>query len=201
MFEKLVSFTKDVSDLADKPALGSAAALKAQFDAAPDEVRVYLNKLIEALQKTTAGDSGAKNIGVTSISGLTGSDVQTILESLNTTKVVKTQETTFKVALNGGATVSEGRGIQAFKDTLGLVHVSMDFDLPSNVNTAWHIATLPEGYRPAVKITQNISAANSSFGMGYGEISIQTDGKIMIGTPITGSWRYFHVNIPAFKTV
>jgi hypothetical protein len=81
MFEKLVSFTKKVADLADRPSLNSSE-LKAQFDAAPDEVRQYLNKLVDALQKTTAGDSGAKNVGATSISGLTGNDVQTLLESL-----------------------------------------------------------------------------------------------------------------------
>jgi hypothetical protein len=81
MFDKLVSFTKDVSDLADKPAL-NPSELKAIFDAAPDEVRVYLNKLIDALKLTTAGDSGAKNIGATAILGLGGTDVQTILESL-----------------------------------------------------------------------------------------------------------------------
>jgi H-type lectin domain len=83
VFEKLVSFTKDVSDLSDKPVL-SPAELKAQFDSAPDEVRQYLNKLIDALQKSTAGDSGAKNIGATSISGVTGSDVQSVLEGLKT---------------------------------------------------------------------------------------------------------------------
>jgi hypothetical protein len=82
-FEKLDSFSKKVSDLADKPSL-TPTALKAQFDAAPDEVRVYLNALIDALKKTTSGDSGAKNIGATSITGLTGSDVQTILGSLKT---------------------------------------------------------------------------------------------------------------------
>lgn len=81
MFEKLVSFTKKVADLADRPSL-DPTALKAQFDAAPDEVRVYLNKLIDSLIKTTAGDSGAKNIGVTSIAGVTGNDIQTILEGL-----------------------------------------------------------------------------------------------------------------------
>jgi hypothetical protein len=81
--EKLNAFTKDVSDLSDRPAL-NPTELKAQFDAAPDEVRQYLNKLIDALKKTTAGDSGAKNIGATTISGLTGTDIQTILESLNT---------------------------------------------------------------------------------------------------------------------
>lgn len=83
MFEKLVSFTKDVSDLADKPAL-NASELKAQFDAAPNEVREYLNKLIDALKLTTGGDSGLKNIGATNITGLTGSDGQTLLESIKT---------------------------------------------------------------------------------------------------------------------
>lgn len=82
-FQKLASFTKDVSDLADKPSL-TAAQLKAQFDAAPDELRVSFNNLIDALKLTTTGDSGAKNIGATTITGLTGSDVQTILESLKT---------------------------------------------------------------------------------------------------------------------
>lgn len=79
--EKLNSFNKKVSDLADKP-LMTSAELKAQFDAAPDEVRVYLNKLIDSLLKTTSGDSGAKNIGATGINGLTGSNVQALLESL-----------------------------------------------------------------------------------------------------------------------
>jgi hypothetical protein len=83
LFEKLVSFTKKVADLADSPSL-NPTELKAQFDAAPDEVRQYLNKLVDALVKTTAGDSGAKNIGATSISGLTGNDVQSLLDSLNT---------------------------------------------------------------------------------------------------------------------
>jgi hypothetical protein len=79
MFQKLESFTQKVSDLADKPSL-NPTELKAQFDAAPDEVRVYLNNLIDALKLTTAGDSGAKNIGVTTISGVTGNDIQTLLE-------------------------------------------------------------------------------------------------------------------------
>jgi hypothetical protein len=83
MFEKLESFTKKVADLADKPSL-NPTELKGQFDAAPDEVRVYLNKLIDALVKTTAGDSGAKNVGTTAISGVTGSNVQALLEGLKT---------------------------------------------------------------------------------------------------------------------
>lgn len=79
MFEKLVSFTKKVADLPDKPTTNP----KAIFDAAPDEVRQYLNKLIDALKSSAANDSGAKNIGATGITGLTGTDVQTILESIS----------------------------------------------------------------------------------------------------------------------
>jgi hypothetical protein len=49
-FEKLIAFTKKVADLSDKPSL-NPSELKAQFDAAPDEARQYLNKLIDALKK------------------------------------------------------------------------------------------------------------------------------------------------------
>jgi hypothetical protein len=80
-FQKLLSFSKTVSDLADKPAL-TPTALKAQFDSSPNELKDAFNTLIDALKLTTSGDSGAKNIGATTISGLTGNDVQTILEGL-----------------------------------------------------------------------------------------------------------------------
>jgi hypothetical protein len=82
-FEKLDSFSKKVSDLDDKPSL-TPSALKAQFDAAPEELRNSFNTLIDALKKTTSGDSGAKNIGATTITDLSGTDVQTILSSLKT---------------------------------------------------------------------------------------------------------------------
>jgi hypothetical protein len=82
-FQKLDGFSKKVSDLSDKPSL-TPTALKAQFDAAPDELRVSFNALIDALKKTTSGDSGAKNIGATTISGLTGTDVQSLIENLKT---------------------------------------------------------------------------------------------------------------------
>lgn len=81
MFQKLLAFTKKVADLSDRPAL-NPVELKAHFDAPADEVRLALNSLIDALKKTTAGDSGAKNIGATSIDGLVGNDVQTLLENL-----------------------------------------------------------------------------------------------------------------------
>jgi len=67
-FEKLNEFTKKVSDLSDTPnETMTTAQVKAQFDAAPDEVRVYLNKLIDKLESTATGDSGADNIKLTPI--------------------------------------------------------------------------------------------------------------------------------------
>lgn len=80
---KLNTFTKKVADLADKPnATMTAAQVKAQFDAAPDEVRQSLNAVIDQLQSIVDGDSGADNIKLTAIPDLTGSSVQSALESL-----------------------------------------------------------------------------------------------------------------------
>ena len=80
-FQKLTAFSKTVSDLSDKPAL-TPTALKAQFDSSPNELKDAFNSLIDALKSTASGDSGAKNTGATTISGVTGADVQSILEGL-----------------------------------------------------------------------------------------------------------------------
>lgn len=80
-FPKLLAFAKKVSDFADQ-VTGNPAEIKAQFDAAPEELRQTYNTLIDGLKSSTAGDSGAKNIGVATIPGLTGNDIQTLLEKL-----------------------------------------------------------------------------------------------------------------------
>ena len=81
--EKLLNFTTDVGDLADKPnGTMSAAEVKAQFDAAPNELRLSFNQLIDDLGAVVDGDSGADNVAVTAIAGLTGATVQAVLESL-----------------------------------------------------------------------------------------------------------------------
>jgi hypothetical protein len=140
-FEKLLSFTKDVSDLADQPAM-TAAELKAQFDAAPDEVRQYLNKLIDALKGTTSGDSGAKNIGVTNISGVTGNDVQTVLEGLK--GYADQSETDAK-------TYADGKFVQgAFKMQVGSVNGSSGGNetvtFPTPFTTAPKVVVTPTSF-------------------------------------------------------
>jgi hypothetical protein len=98
-FNKLTAYTQKVADAADT-IVGNAPLAKSIFDAAPEELRTYFNNLVDALKSTANGDSGAKNIGATSINGLTGSDVQTILESLNT-NLTKTLTWTMPTTLNG----------------------------------------------------------------------------------------------------
>jgi hypothetical protein len=103
--EKLETFTKKVGDLADKPnQTMSAAQVKAQFDAAPDEVRVYFNQLIDDLQSVVDGDSGADNINVTAIAGLTGTTVQSLLEALKALTDTKSNslDVYTKTLLDGG---------------------------------------------------------------------------------------------------
>jgi hypothetical protein len=83
VLQKLNAFTKKVADMADEPT-GTPAEIKAWFDAAAEELRQYFNNAIDALKSTATGDSGAKNTGATAITGITGTDVQTLLEGLKT---------------------------------------------------------------------------------------------------------------------
>ncbi|MBN8200476.1 hypothetical protein [Bacillus sp. NTK034] len=77
-FEKLTAFSKKVSDLADKPNQQlTAGELKAYFDSSPEEVRVYLNKLIDELKASTA----SQEIGVSQFSS-NPADLQGTLEWL-----------------------------------------------------------------------------------------------------------------------
>jgi hypothetical protein len=91
---KITEFIKKVVDLTDTPSENMAPAdIKAWFDSSPEELRVKLNKVIDDLMATTAGASGAKQIGVETISGLTGNDVQTLLAALKTHADTKTDKT------------------------------------------------------------------------------------------------------------
>ncbi|WP_141431415.1 hypothetical protein [Bacillus sp. 03113] len=84
-FDRLEQFTRKITDLADKPSI-TASQLKDYFDAAPNEVREFLNKLMDDLE----AQSAAQNIGSTPITGLTGTNIQAILQSLYDVKTNKT---------------------------------------------------------------------------------------------------------------
>jgi hypothetical protein len=174
MFEKLVSFTKKVADLPDRPSL-NPAELKNQFDAAPDEVRVYLNKLVDALQKTTAGDSGAKSIGVTSISGLTGNDIQTILEQLTPKKL----DAWSNVATQNGWYHDSARPGQSFKDPWGMVHLRGAI-IPGILTNGVTAFILPEGYRPAREVDIIVKCFTSTNQLSYTTLSIKSNGNCSI---------------------
>jgi hypothetical protein len=194
MFEKLVSFTKKVADLADKPAL-NPTELKSQFDAAPDEVRTYLNKLIDALLKTTADDSGAKNLGATNIAGLTGTDVQSLLESLNTLTAKKQQEAWTPLTLQNGW-VNDVSTAAYRKNSFGEVEVKGRIKNGSTgIGTA--IAPLPVGYRTAERKSYAVICHNGSNAVA-GQVDVNTDGTIVF---IAGGNIYLSLDdIPPFST-
>lgn len=74
---KITTWTKPISSLADRPQM-SAAELKAAFDSNANELKPALNGLIDDL----TGPTGAGEIGTSPIEGVTGTDVQTMLEFL-----------------------------------------------------------------------------------------------------------------------
>lgn len=80
---KMGNFTfKHVDQQDDLYKTKTAAEIKTALDSQPNELKAVLNALIDSLQATVVGDSGAKNLGVSAISGVTGANVQAVLEDL-----------------------------------------------------------------------------------------------------------------------
>lgn len=148
-FTQLPSFTQDVSMLPDNPAL-TPAQLKAQFDAAPSQLLTYFNNLITALKQTTNGDSGAKNVGATTIGSMIGNDVQTLLAALDAraTKLEAVPVIQTPTFLNNWVDNSPGvYPSQFWKDANGIVHFYL---CVKNGSTAANVVVcnLPAGYAP-----------------------------------------------------
>lgn len=84
---KLTTDLNIVSALADLPNATSgltAAQVKAKFDEGPNGIKAYINDVLTVeLESTTEGSSGADKIGATAISGLSGTNVQSLLRSIN----------------------------------------------------------------------------------------------------------------------
>lgn len=195
MFQKLTAFTKKVADLADKPTL-TPAELKAQFDAAPDEVREYLNNLIDALQKTTAGDSGAKNIGATAIAGLAGGDIQTLLENIATLYAKKQQENFIPAVLQNGWVNQNTFNTGYYKDETGKVNIRGVIKNGTMGTTAF---ALPVGYRPEYARVHFVLSNNGSTDV-LGRVDISTNGNVVVQT-IGGNSYLSLDNIPSFRAV
>jgi hypothetical protein len=79
----LDSFTFNHKDQVDKLyETKTATQVKEAFDSRGEDLQTKFNNAVTTLKSVTDSDSGADNIGVTSIPGVTGSTVQAILESL-----------------------------------------------------------------------------------------------------------------------
>lgn len=198
MFQQLVSFTKKVADLADKPSI-NASELKAQFDAAPDEVRQYLNNLIDALKSTTLGDSGAKNIGATSISGLTGTDIQAILESLNSLTAKKQQEGWNGITFQNGWTAlsSEYEYGSYRKDHFDMVDLRGVLK-PGTTTDGTVICQLPAGYRPERTVVAIVSTSdgNSDY---PARLHIDPDGDVHAYKAKSGHFQFGGIRFYAYQ--
>lgn len=87
-FTRLTNDLAIIAALADLPNSTSgltAAQLKAKFDEAAGIIKVYLNNTLAAeLEATTAGDSGAHNIGSAPVAGVVGSTVYDQISNLKT---------------------------------------------------------------------------------------------------------------------
>jgi hypothetical protein len=82
-FEKMGIFTFNHAEQPDELNVAADIA-KANFDSRANELKTVLNKVVDLLNATTDGASGADNVGATAVDGLTGTTVQTILEELKT---------------------------------------------------------------------------------------------------------------------
>ena len=85
-FTEFETSTANISGLSDRPNQNdglSSAQLKGRFDKAGNDIKTYINDvLLEELERTTDGDSGADNIGATAVGDGTATTVQGVLEEL-----------------------------------------------------------------------------------------------------------------------
>jgi hypothetical protein len=158
-FNELAAFTREVSSLADD-IQGNPADLKAAFDAAPEELRQHFNDLVKALKSTSDTDSGAKNLGAKAITGLTGTDIQSLLESLKTyTDGIKNG------AVFGKGTANLNSGFVIF--SAGDWITEANADLFQKVDSS-NIKFLKSGlYQVDLSCTRSDLGANQSWEIGF----------------------------------
>lgn len=108
---KITAFAKKVADFPDRPGgTITAAEIKAQFDSSPEELRVAHNGAMDDLTSTTAGASGAHNVGSAAISGLTGATVYEQLTGLKGFADSATAHAALTTSAHGGIAPSSHVG-------------------------------------------------------------------------------------------
>jgi hypothetical protein len=80
---KITTYTQNIKDLADTPAL-TAAQLKAFFDGRGDnELKASINGIVDDLLAVTDGSSGADQIGATPVNEGGANTVQGVVNEIN----------------------------------------------------------------------------------------------------------------------
>jgi len=121
----------------------TADELKVLLDSMPKEARDFINGLVGIFNSITDGSSGADNIAMTAVSGLSGATVQAIVESLKTAldeavlgAIADGSLTTAKYA-NGSVTAAKCAAdvaTQAELDTEASSRSSADTTLQGNID-------------------------------------------------------------------
>lgn len=95
---KLITDLNNVQGLDDEPndVTGlTAVELKALFDKAPNDIKTYINSLIDILNSTVSGSSGSENISSANIPGLIGNTVYAQIVNLLSQVLTLTNTTAF----------------------------------------------------------------------------------------------------------
>jgi hypothetical protein len=174
-FNPLDAFTKKVADMADQPS-GTPSEIKAAFDAAPEELREYFNNLVNALKSTASGDSGAKNTGATAISGLTGTDVQSLLEGLKS--YIDTNATGAFFGDSNGGSIAYNSGFQPL--SLATVReMNSDLFMQNGTN---NIQVKKSGvYSVDINIQRSDVTAGQTFVLGFNDGTKNYEVQMIMG--------------------
>lgn len=136
--EKLDSFSFNHSDQVDKLYEGKTSAqIKALLDSRGVDLQTKLNNIVNVLKSITDVDSGADNIGVTTIPGISGNTVQSVLESLKTYINEQLQNITLGSIPNDS--ITESQMIASMKKIAGGVAKYDDLGNISNLTTEYKL--------------------------------------------------------------
>lgn len=123
-FTRSTVTTNIIRALADQPT-ETATQLKTKFDEYAENDKAYTNNtLLAELEKTTAGSSGAENIGSATISGVTGTTVRSQISNVKTQLDARNAE---NVKLTGDQTIA---GIKTFSSSPVVPVASADTQAP-----------------------------------------------------------------------